>query len=123
MILVGPNNQTALANHNLGLRFRRATQFTVKNSVIYGWMKGGLSLESNETAQAVKDGISIFENNSVGAFNPTQNFISRATTILTNDQLKTLALGKGNKEIDVIIPELAMPTWINGWTKFPSKGQ
>ena len=123
MILVGPNNQTALANHNLGLRFRRATQFTVKNSVIYGWMKGGLSLESNETAQAVKDGVSIFENNSVGAFNPTQNFISRATTILTNDQLKTLALGKGNKEIDVIIPELAMPTWINGWTKFPIKGQ
>jgi hypothetical protein len=123
MVLVGPNNQTALANHNLGLRFRRATQFTVKNSVIYGWMKGGLSLESNETAQAVKDGVSIFENNSVGAFNPTQNFISRATTILTNDQLKTLALGKGNKEIDVIIPELAMPTWINGWTRFPSKGQ
>jgi hypothetical protein len=123
MVLVGPNNQTALANHNLGLRFRRATQFTVKNSVIYGWMKGGLSLESNETAQAVKDGVSIFENNSVGAFNPAQNFISKATTILTNDQLKTLALGKGNKEIDVIIPELAMPTWINGWTRFPSKGQ
>jgi hypothetical protein len=123
MVLVGPNNASSLANHNLGLRFRRATQFTVKNSVIYGWMKGGLSLESNETAQAVKDGVSIFENNSVGAFNPTQNFISRATTILTNDQLKTLALGKGNKEIDVIIPELSMPTWINGWTRFPSKGQ
>ncbi len=123
MILVGPNNATALANHNLGLRFRRATQFTVKNSIIYGWMKGGLSLESNETAQAVKDSVSIFENNSVGAFNPTLNFISKATTILTNDQLKTFALGKGNKEIDVIIPELAMPTWINGWTKFPSKGQ
>jgi len=123
MILVGPNNATALANHNLGLRFRRATQFTVKNSVIYGWMKGGLSLESNETAQSVKDGVSIFENNSVGAFNPTLNFISKATTILTNDQLKTLALGKSNKEIDVIIPELATPTWINGWTKFPSKGQ
>jgi hypothetical protein len=123
MVLVGPNNQTALANHNLGLRFRRATQFTVKNSVIYGWMKGGLSLESNETAQSVKDGVSIFENNSVGAFNPTQNFISRATTILTNDQLKTLALGKGNKEIDAILPELSMPTWANGWTKFPSKGQ
>ena len=123
MVLVGPNNQTALANHNLGLRFRRATQFTVKNSTIYGWMKGGLSLESNETAQAVKDGVSVFENNSVGSFVPTLNFISKATTILTNDQLKTLALGKSNKEIDVIIPELAMPTWINGWTKFPSKGQ
>jgi len=122
MILVGPNTSTALANHNLGLRFRRATQFTMKNSVIWGWMKGGLSLESNETAQFVKDGVSVFENNSVGTFNPTLNFISRATTILTNDQLKTLALRKSNKEIDVVIPELDKPKWVNGWTRFPSKG-
>jgi hypothetical protein len=122
MILVGPNTSTALANHNLGLRFRRATQFTMKNSVIWGWMKGGLSLESNETAQFVKDGVSVFENNSVGTFNPTLNFISRATTILTSEQLKTLALSKSNKEIDVVIPELDKPIWINGWTRFPSKG-
>ena len=123
MILIGPNNVSALANHNLGLRFRRATQFTMKNSIIWGWMKGGLSLESNETAQFVKDGTSVFENNSVGVFNPTLNFISKATTILTNEQLKTLALGKGNKEIDVVIPELDKPMWVNGWTRFPSKGQ
>lgn len=122
MILVGPNVSSALANHNLGLRFRRATQFTMKNSVVWGWMKGGLSLESNETAQFVKDGVSVFENNSVGTFNPSLNFISRATTILTNDQLKTLALSKSNKEIDVVIPELDKPIWINGWTRFPSKG-
>jgi len=122
MILVGPNVSSALANHNLGLRFRRATQFTMKNSVVWGWMKGGLSLESNETAQFVKDGVSVFENNSVGTFNPTLNFISRATTILTSDQLKTLALSKSNKEIDVVIPELATPSWTNGWTRFPSKG-
>lgn len=122
MILVGPNTSSALANHNLGLRFRRSTQFTMKNSIVWGWMKGGLSLESNETAQFVKDGVSVFENNSVGTFNPTLNFISRATTILTSEQLKTLALSKSNKEIDVVIPELAMPTWVNGWTRFPSKG-
>jgi hypothetical protein len=122
MILVGPNVSSALANHNLGLRFRRSTQFTMKNSVVWGWMKGGLSLESNETAQFVKDGVSVFENNSVGTFNPTLNFISRATTILTSEQLKTLALSKSNKEIDVVIPELAMPVWVNGWTRFPSRG-
>ena len=122
MILVGPNVSTALANHNLGLRFRRATQFTMKNSIIWGWMKGGLSLESNETTQFVKDGVSVFENNSVGAFNPTLNFISKSTTILTNDQLKTLVLSKSNKEIDVVIPELDKPMWINGWTRFPTKG-
>jgi hypothetical protein len=122
MVLIGPNTSTALSNHNLGLRFRRATQFTIKNSVIWGWMKGGLSLESNETAQFVKDGVSIFENNSVGTFNPALNFISKVTTILTNDQLKTLALSKSNREIDVVIPELDKPIWVNGWTRFPSKG-
>jgi hypothetical protein len=122
MILVGPNVSTALANHNLGLRFRRGTQFTMKNSIVWGWMKGGLSLESNETAQFVKDGVSVFENNSVGTFNPTLNFISRATTILTSEQLKTLALSKSNKEVDVVIPELDKPIWVNGWTRFPSKG-
>jgi hypothetical protein len=122
MILVGPNVSTALANHNLGLRFRRATQFTMKNSIVWGWMKGGLSLESNETAGFVKDGVSVFENNSVGTFNPTLNFISKATTILTSEQLKTLALSKSNKEIDVVIPELDKPIWSNGWTRFPSKG-
>ena len=122
MILVGPNDATSLPNHNLGLRFRRATQFTMKNSVIWGWMRGGLSLESNETAQFVKDGVSVFENNSVGVFNPSLNFISRATTILTNDQLKTLSLSKGNKEINVVIPELATPLWSSKWTRFPTKG-
>jgi hypothetical protein len=122
MILIGPNTSSALANHNLGLRFRRATQFTMKNSIIWGWMKGGLSLESNETAQFVKDGVSVFENNSVGTFNPNLNFISKATTILTSEQLKTLALSKSNKEIDVVIPELDKPVWVNGWTRFPSKG-
>ena len=122
MILVGPNDGTSLPNHNLGLRFRRATQFTMKNSVIWGWMKGGLSLESNETAQFVKDGVSVFENNSVGVFNPSLNFISKATTILTNDQLKTLSLSKGNTEINVVIPELATPLWSSKWTRFPTKG-
>ena len=122
MILIGPNKSSALSKHNLGLRFRRASQFTMKNSVVWGWMKGGLSLESNETAQFVKDGVSVFEDNSVGTFNPTLNFISKATTILTSEQLKTLALSKNNKEITAVIADLDKPIWINGWTRFPSKG-
>ena len=122
MILVGPNVSTSLANHNLGLRFRRATKFTMKNSIVWGWMKGGLSLESNETTQFVKDGVSIFENNSVGTFNPTLNFISKATTILTNEQLKTLSLSKNNVEIVTVVSDLTTPIWVNGWTRFPSKG-
>ena len=122
MILIGPNSSSSLSNHNVGLRFRRATQFTMKNSIIWGWMKGGLRLESNETTQFVKDGVSVFENNSIGTFNPTLNFISISTTILTNEQLKTLALGKGNKEITSVLSDLDKPIWSNGWTRFPSKG-
>lgn len=122
MTLIGPNSSTALPNHNLGLRFRRGTQFSVLNSIIYGWMKGGLSLESNETTQSVKDGISRFENNGVGSFVPSLNFISRASTILTNDELKALVLSKNNTEINVVIPEIDKPIWTQKWTRFPSKG-
>lgn len=122
MILIGPNTQSALANHNLALRFRRATQFTVINSTFFGYMKGGFSLESNETAQFYKDGVSKLENNSVGSYDPTLNFISRATSIITSANVKSKALSQGNKEIDVIIPELHMPAWTNIWTRFPSKG-
>lgn len=122
MILVGPNSITSLTNHNLALRFRRATQFTVQNCTIFGYMKGGLSLESNETAQFYKDGVSKFENNLVGSFISSLNFISKSS-VITSTEVKTKALSQGNKEIDVVIPEISTPLWTNGWTKFPVKGQ
>ena len=122
LTLIGPNNASSLANHNLALRFRRATQFTVQNCTIFGYMKGGFSLESNETATWYKDGTSKFENNSVGSFVPSLNFISKSS-VITSDDVKIKALGQGNKEIDVIIPELGSPLWINGWVRFPIKGQ
>jgi hypothetical protein len=121
LVLIGPNSANSLANHNLALRFRRATQFTVQNCTIFGYMKGGLSLESNETAQFYKDGISKFENNSVGSFVPTLNFISKSS-VITSADLKAKSLSQGNKEIDVVIPEISLPVWTNGWTRFPVKG-
>ena len=124
IILIGPNDATALTNHNLAMRWRRATQFEVYNSIIIGYMKGGFSMESNETAQFYKDGISKFQNNKIGSFNGL-NFISKATTIITSDLVKTKALSEGNTEITLTATEietLAKPTWTNGWTKFPTKG-
>ena len=126
MVLVGPFDVYALANHNLGLRWRRATQFTITNSKILGYMKGGFSMESNETAQAYKDGVSKFENNEIQAYDSTLNFISKATTILTSLEVKTKALASGNKQVSYTKLEmeaLARPSWIIGWTRFPSKGQ
>jgi hypothetical protein len=89
-------------------------------------MKGGFSMESNETAQAYKDGVSKFENNEIQAYDSTLNFISKATTILTSLEVKTKALASGNKQVSYTKLEmeaLARPSWIIGWTRFPSKGQ
>jgi hypothetical protein len=124
MILVGPNDVASLPNHNLAMRWRRATQFEVYNSTIIGYMKGGFSMESNETAQFYKDGVSKFQNNKIGSYN-LLNFISKATTIITSDAVKTKALSEGNTEITLTATEietLSKPTWTAGWTKFPTKG-
>ena len=124
MILVGPNDVASLPNHNLAMRWRRATQFEVYNSTIIGYMKGGFSMESNETAQFYKDGVSKFQNNKIGSYN-LLNFISKATTIITSDAVKTKALSEGNTEITLTpaeIETLSKPTWTSGWTKFPTKG-
>lgn len=125
MILVGPFDAFSLANHNLGLRWRRATQFTMTNSKILGYMKGGFSIESNETAQSYKDGISKFQNNEIQSFDPLLNFKSTSTVFIA-DNMKVKALGEGNKEVSYTKLEMeafARPSWINGWTRFPLKGQ
>lgn len=124
MILIGPFSPTALANHNFGLRWRRATQFTITNSKILGYQKGGFSIESNETAQSYKDGVSKFQNNEVQAFDPALNFRS-TSTLFTAIQMKEKALGEGNKEVIYDMNQMTLfskPAWTNGWTRFPAKG-
>jgi hypothetical protein len=124
MILVGPFDVTALANHNLGLRWRRATQFTITNSKIVGYQKGSFSMESNETVQAYKDGISKFQNNEVQSYDPLLNFKSTSAVITAAD-MKVKALTEGNKEVSYTKAEmetLSKPIWISGWTRFPTKG-
>jgi len=124
MILIGPFDATSLANHNLGLRWRRATQFTITNSKILGYQKGGFSIESNETAQAYKDGVSKFENNEIQAYDPLLNFKSTSTVITAAD-MKIKALSQNNREVNYIkqqMEDLSKPSWINNWTRFPTKG-
>jgi hypothetical protein len=124
MTLIGPNSASSLANHNLAMRWRRASQFEVKNSTFVGYMKGGFSMESNETAQFYKDGISKFTNNKIGSFDPLLNFISKSTVILSS-AVKTKALSENNTEISMSIAEieaLSKPSWILNWGRFPAKG-
>jgi hypothetical protein len=94
------------------------------NSKIIGYQKGGFSIESNETAQAYKDGVSKFENNEIQSFDPLLNFKS-TSTVFTAADMKTKALSQGNKEVSYTKSEmetLSKPIWSNGWTRFPSKG-
>jgi hypothetical protein len=124
MILIGPFSNTSLSNHNLGLRWRRATQFTITNSKILGYQKGSFSIESNETAQSYKDGVSKFLNNEIQAFDPLLNFKS-TSTLFTAIEMKTKALSEGNLEKQYTKEEmdlLSKPIWTNGWTRFPTKG-
>ena len=124
MILIGPFSSIALANHNFGLRWRRATQFTITNSKILGYQKSGFSIESNETAQAYKEGISKFQSNEIQTFDPLLNFRS-TSSVITAVQMKEKALGESNKEMQYTMNEmnvLSKPTWVISWTRFPAKG-
>jgi hypothetical protein len=82
-------------------------------------MKGGFSLESDETAGAYNSNISSFTNNKIGAFNADLNFISKSP-VITSADVKEKALNEGNTEITGFA--ITLPNWINGWTRTPDKG-
>ena len=63
---IGPNSDVTISKtHNFANRFRRSSTFVLNNSVLIGWMKGGLSLESDQTYNSLVDaaGTSEFKNN------------------------------------------------------------
>lgn len=98
---VGTNGASGtLPNHNFGNRFRRATSFTVRNSILLGYEKAGLSLESAETAGYYKAGTAEFKNNLVHSAGTTPRFFANgaaALTVTTNAEMETLALANGCK--------------------------
>lgn len=95
---VGPNNATGTAaNHNFGNRWRRATQFVLRNSIMIGWQKGGFSLESKATADAYVAGTSEFRNNLVHS-NDAANIYradATATAVIAAAAIKTKAESEG----------------------------
>jgi len=123
--LIGPNDPNALSNHNFAMRWRRSSRFEVTNSTFVGYMKGGLSIESVESAQFYKDNISTFRNNTISAYDPNLNFRANIPNVLTALQLKEKALTDGNIEKTFTQNEinlLSRPQWTDKWTRFPTKG-
>ncbi len=92
--ILGPNSATAAANHNFSQRWRRATQFVFRNSIIAGHPDAGFSMESDATINDYfVNGNSEFKNNLVHAVaNP---FRSGNANIATAAQIQTKAEAEG----------------------------
>jgi len=84
--LIGPNSPSSLPNHNLAMRWRRATNFTVQYSIFYGYIKGGFSIESDPTAQSFIDGTSTMFSNYISSVD-TMNLIKTNSTLLLKDAM------------------------------------
>jgi hypothetical protein len=99
---VGPNDAAnTAANHNFANRFRRNSRFVLNNSVLIGWQKGGLSLESNGTYNDFVSGTasSEFKNNIVHAVSDPFKLGSDVTTTgasATAIQTKATAAGSSS---------------------------
>lgn len=92
--MVGPNGaKNTQANHNFANRWRRACQFEFTNSIMMGFMKAGLSLESKETGDAYFNGTSKFSNNLVHAV--ASPFKAGSGVTQTSAEMETKALADG----------------------------
>lgn len=82
--------------HNLAARFRVATRFALNNSILLGFKKGGLGIESGQTAQAYLDGNATFKNNLVHAVTaPYKVGDASAQALLSNTAVQTKAESQG----------------------------
>ena len=92
--ILGPNSATAAANHNFSQRWRRATQFVFRNSIIAGHPDAGFSMESDATINDYfVNGTSEFRNNLVHA--GANAFRSGNANIATAAQIQTKAEAEG----------------------------
>lgn len=89
---VGPNGASSNTRHKYGNRFRRASQFSLRNSIIMGYNLGGFVMESDATATAYKNDVSAFRNNLVHA---VANPYIGVSAIIDNAAVKAKAESEG----------------------------
>ncbi len=93
---VGPNGDAnTQAFLNFGNRWRRSVRFSVQNSIMMGWPKGGFVMESAATANAYNTDTSVFRNNLVHALVNPYNTALGAETVLTAAQVRAKAEANG----------------------------
>ncbi len=93
--LVGPNDATGTAaNHNFSMRWRRRTQFVLRNSVLIGHPDAGFSMESDGTLNDYFiNGLSEFRNNLIHA--STNIYRTSNSSICTAAQMQAKAENEG----------------------------
>lgn len=91
--IIGPNSATAAANHNLSNRWRRATQFVLRNSILMGHPDGAFSIESDASLNDYVNNISEFRNNLVHS--ETNIYKSGNSAIISAAQMQTKAETEG----------------------------
>lgn len=132
--LVGPTSLQSLSNHNLAMRFRRGTNFVVRNSVFYGYMKGGLQIESDITVQSFATGGSEFTNNIIHSVDTTKILITKSPSIFSQQDMTTKVIQNNNilwtsssspvtngfETISGNVGAIPQGTnnWLLGWTRF-----
>ena len=88
----GPNNAAGvLGNHNFNTRWRRATQFVLRNSILMGYQKAGFQFESDATAQSYIDNTSTFRHNLVHAV--AEPYRVNSTTLINAAAVRIKAEG------------------------------
>lgn len=92
---IGPNDAAGTAgNHNYSNRWRRATQFVLRNSILIGHPDAGFSMESDATLNDYYvNNISEFKNNLVQA--STNTYRSGNNAIATAAQIQAKAEAEG----------------------------
>ncbi|HEX6849036.1 MAG TPA: hypothetical protein VF144_18760, partial [Chitinophagaceae bacterium] len=93
--IIGPNNAAGTAgNHNFSNRWRRRTQFVIRNSILMGHPDAGFSMESDATLNDYYvNGISEFKNNLVHAI--ALPYKTANAAIATNAQIQAKAESEG----------------------------
>ncbi|MEQ1677372.1 MAG: hypothetical protein ABL876_11760 [Chitinophagaceae bacterium] len=93
--IIGPNDAAGTAaNHNFSNRWRRATQFILRNSILMGHPDAGFSTESDATLNDYYvNNVSEFKNNLVHA--TALPYKTANAAIATNAQIQTKAEAEG----------------------------
>lgn len=94
--LIGPYDTTGSASqHGNGNRWRRASRFVLRNSILLGFRQGGFELTSNETiTDYYTNNLSEFKNNLLHAYTNPYKLASN-TTGITVTQIKEKAEADG----------------------------